>query len=111
MRAALAFIHRLSIYVHGGADIGVTHQLLLHLERRPDLVQERAEGVPESMPADALAQSRRDGRGVDPALLDAPGAIGFLAALEGAGKNPMLVPVELRRFFPAKENFPKIRIE
>jgi hypothetical protein len=53
---ALALMHSLCVHVHGGTDIRMAHQFLLHLERRPDLVKRSPEGVPKRVPVDVLSE-------------------------------------------------------
>ena len=100
MRLALALVRGFSVDVHCGPDIGLAHQLLLHLERSSSLVKQTPKGVPEGVPAN---------------VTDAAAALSEAATasccLEGTRENPILRLRELRSASPLQQDFGERRIE
>ena len=57
---ALRFHEGSAVDVHRGRDVGVTHEFLLHAERRASLVEPGAVAVTQRVPADLSLNLRRD---------------------------------------------------
>jgi hypothetical protein len=95
---------------HRGADIGVAHEFLLHVDRSSSLVQKTPESVAEGVPAD-VTYAAAYGYGRDMPLSHSPGLPRRRACLEGTREYPVLGLVELRRALPLQQHFGKCRIE
>jgi len=104
---AFRFHHGVAVDVHGGGDLRVPHELLLHAYRRANQVQPRPIGMSKGVPPDVPQTQLAAGR-TDVILLDWAGMV--TASGDHAGENPVFLRLGTLPF-PVQQNGSEIGIE